>query len=284
MRSELPPVRPLFLWLLSGASILALPSVGAASETFGKSWPGTRAANVTAVAGVSRSPDYIGSDDYKLTTDLVVRGVSGGRYAEFSHREHEGTRIELDMMSSPSFDAGPILMRRAGRSGVEDVSVNKFAAIDAAWEIGGFLQSRRENLWRAGDFGSLRAETTLDFSGVHDGLVGELGASYGAPVWKDVKLNSKLAVSFGSGSYMDVFFGVSGDNAAASGLPQREASMSLRDVRLNFNLSYAFDRTITAYTNLGYSLMLGDAADSPIVADRGQKGAFLFGFGAGINF
>ncbi len=79
---------------------------------------------------------------------------------------------------------------------------------------------------------------------------------------------------------MDNSFGISAAQSASSarGLAQHDASSGLKDAGLSIDLGYSITENNSAFGGVQYSRLLGDAADSPLVADEGsenQLGAFL---------
>jgi outer membrane scaffolding protein for murein synthesis (MipA/OmpV family) len=69
---------------------------------------------------------------------------------------------------------------------------------------------------------------------------------------------------------MDSFFGIDGAQSAASGLEPFEAEAGLKDVGLSLRLNYGLTERWSILASGEYRRLLGDAADSPIVADEGS--------------
>lgn len=69
-----------------------------------------------------------------------------------------------------------------------------------------------------------------------------------------------------------------GVNGAAD-LPVCDADTGSRDVRINVVLMQSFSRTWHLGIGMNYRRLMDDAADSPVVADRGTANQFVFGIG-----
>ena len=83
---------------------------------------------------------------------------------------------------------------------------------------------------------------------------------------------------------MSSYFGVSGEDAAQSGLDQFDADEGLKDVAVSVSYTYAFGERWSV-TGIGrYARLLNDAEDSPIVDDRGDANQFVAGLLANFTF
>ena len=80
---------------------------------------------------------------------------------------------------------------------------------------------------------------------------------------------------------MDTYFSVSPVDAAATGLPQHKANDGFRDARLMAMFIHPITKNCVAGGGVHYSRILGDAADGPIVEDRGRKDQLIYGLGIG---
>jgi outer membrane protein len=67
---------------------------------------------------------------------------------------------------------------------------------------------------------------------------------------------------------------VSASNAANSGLPQYSANNGIKDAGFSLTGHYKFTKTWGVLGNLGYTRMLNDAKDSPLVNDVGDENQY----------
>jgi MipA family protein len=85
-----------------------------------------------------------------------------------------------------------------------------------------------------------------------------------------------------SDTYAGSFFGVTPAASAASGLAAFDTGSGLKDVGLTLIGNYEVTETWSVTGIAGYTRLLGDAAASPIVSERGSPNQ-LFG-GLGISY
>ena len=222
--------------------------------------------------GIGILPDYVGSDDYTFGVGPVGRyGFSGERYIELV-----ATEVTVNLIDHPFVRAGPVFNVNLGRKNVDDAVVDLMEDIDPTVEVGLFagfdLTNEVDPRIR---FGSEIA-FLQDAGGVSNGFKIEWSARYWHPLAKWLDLGLVVGTTYGSDSYMDTYFGVSMSDAARSGLPAFSAGPSFQDIRLTPILLVHFSRNWHLGTGIMYKRLLGDAADSPIVDNRGSANQFLF--------
>ena len=83
---------------------------------------------------------------------------------------------------------------------------------------------------------------------------------------------------------MQSYFGVSGAQAARSRNRAFQAESGFADVGLEANLNYAITEHWMMFGTLGYSRLLGDAADSPLVDGEGSANQFRAFTGVAYRF
>lgn len=212
--------------------------------------------------GVSYGPDYPGSDDGEAGPWVIWRnagfGTPGGDQAQ-------GFSI------SPSF----------GTEGKRDSSDNDDLAglddINRAYELG---------LRVSYGMGPVTAYGTVrrGFDG-HEGLTGELGAKYRTELSDRVTLWSGAQIGYGNDKYNDTYFGVTGDESAASGLDAYAPGGGFNEAAITFEARYKLNETTSLLGEVRYGKLIGDAADSPVVQEEYQPSLrlgvtrrFSFGF------
>jgi outer membrane protein len=256
------------LFLCSMAPPAFAQTTGAAIEV-----PGVR--NFVAAA-VGVVPDYLGSDDY--TVGIAPAGVfrfgDTDRYVRLVV-----TDINVNLIDSPNWSFGPALNYRLGRSDVDDNAVDQMRNIDGTFEVGAFggwtwigTDDPRHRF-------SLGTEVLYDVGGEHDGYLISGSVKYFQPVARPLTLSIGAALTYGSGDYMDTYFGVNGGNVGSSGLSAFNADAGLRDVRVPLMAIFSFNEHWHASGGVIYSRLLGDAADSPVVDQRGSKDQLFAGVG-----
>ncbi|WP_259780834.1 MipA/OmpV family protein [Aestuariispira ectoiniformans] len=225
--------------------------------------------------GAVYGPDYEGSDDYDFGpmpiievnwADTVVLGLDGLRVNAISVENGDS-----------AFTAGPMLGYDGGRDEGDNDALRGLGDIDQTIEGGGFIDY---------SYGPWMANLTVrtDLGDGHDGTIAELSAGYGWHFENGVNLSTGVATSWASEKYMQSYFGVDSGQASRSGYQRYDAGAGFKDVTLNFNASYSFDENWNVFAISSVGRLIGDAADSPIVKDKGSETQFVNGVGISYSF
>jgi outer membrane protein len=228
-----------------------------------------------AGVGIGSYPDYLGSDEQAVGVAPIARiSLGGNRFARLMVND-----LRINLLDHSNWQFGPAAVYRFGREDVDDRVVSKVREIDDSLSLGAF----GAYLWR--DPAEFRRQAGVggwalgDVSGAYGGWTAGLNAFAMEPVARMVSVAGGAALTYASENYMDEYFGVTAADSLASGLPVYTPGGGLRDVRA----------WLTALVHLGpqwhigagvmYSRLVGDAADSPLVADRGSKNQWVYGVG-----
>lgn len=216
--------------------------------------------------GLGAAPDYEGSEDYTAVPLLFAKvGWGDGDYVAF-----QGNKLKWNLLNE-QIEFGPLLQYRMERDDVDNDQVDAMEDIDAAVEAGFFLTGR-SGPWSA------TLEFAMDVSGEHDGFLVTLGGDYRQELSEKFTMTYGVSTTYASDNYMETYFQVDAGNRGSSTLPDYSADDgALKDVGLHMVADYSFNERWSVMGNLGYSYLLGDAADSPIVDDEGSKGQLFVG-------
>lgn len=251
------------------AAALMLPFAAAAQQPPEQA-PEKKTWDIRLGAGALYQPDYEGSDDYEVSPipllminyrDLVfLRGTTLGANA-FTW---QGPR------PSDKLQAGPLVRYQFGRDADDSDDLRGMGDIDAAVELGGFI-TYSIGPWSTG--------LTLfqDVSGAHDGFTAKLAAGHRHAFSPKLRLRSELYTTWADESYTETYFGVTATQSARSGLRRYQPEGGVKDIGLSLDLDYSLTESWTVTGRLGYKRLLGDAADSPLVQDRGSANQFSTG-------
>lgn len=133
-------------------------------------------------------------------------------------------------------------------------------------------------------------EATVDLTfrrgltGGDDGTTIELAVSRGFRLARRWFARAELSTTYADGEYMDKYFSVSSNQAMASGLSAFEATGGFKDVDLSGSVMWRFSGAWSAFGRLSVKQLLGDAADSSIVSERGNATQGSVGLGLSYNF
>jgi len=237
--------------------------------------------NVVGVA-VGMVPDYLGSDDYTVAAAPFFRWTLTGqeRYLQLNV-----TELSFNVLNHPNFVLGPVLNYRPGRDDdVDDDVVEKMEQIDDTVDVGitaGYIWKDKANPRH-------RFITNLtyymDAGDVYKGWLVQAGARYWYPISRPIDLQVGVGATYGNSQYMDTYFGVGSKDAAATGLKEFKADSGFRD--WNAQLAGVFHFSTKWHLGVGvkYFGLMSDAADSPIVDDRGSENQWVYGIGLAYSW
>ena len=226
----------------------------------------------TGYIGISGliSSEYLGSDqtETQVFPYLSLENVKGFDFfgTTLSYRLIEtGTGEGLRAWS---LRAGPSIGWQSGRDSDDSLTLTGFEDIDGSLPIGGYIRST------VGPVG-LRLDAGQDVIGGHDGL--RVDASIGTflPLGK-LFIRPSISAHWADNTHNESFFGVSANQAAASGLTQFDASSGIYGYSAGI-LSWVEFNEKYALTFIGnYRWFTDEATDSPILnaADGSDEGFF----------
>lgn len=237
-------------------------------------------------AGVALSPAYLGSKTYQ---------VGAAPFAEVRYKDRyflsvfEG--LGFDLIKTNGFRAGPVLSYDGGRkesgktlriAGNRDTSLIGLGDVKGTLRAGGFV---------AYQWGPLTAKAQVSEAlGGSNGLVANLGVRLTAPV-RAISFSSKpVIVSIGpriefvDGKRNNAYFGVDALQSSRSGLPQYTAKGGLQSYGVGATVLVPVSKSLSALVLGGYDRISGDAANSPLVKQRGSANHASLGVGLVYHF
>ena len=274
-------MRQKFSWaggVAAAAMAVAMSAAPAKAQPFQEPHQGDE---LTVGLGVAVAPDYEGADEYRV---IPAPSISW-KTSAFTLRTR-GPGIEIDLVPGQGFGAGPILRYDFGRDDADDSAVARLPDIEGSLEAGGFVSAALPVASLGGSplLATFRAEATqgLGDDG-HGGLEAKGSVGLLAP-GDPLTLGVNLSTTWADEDYMRAYFGVTAAGAAASGLPVYTPDPGIKDVGVNLFASYKLTQNWSATAAAGYTRLIGDAADSPIVGQRGSENQFFGAFGLSYTF
>jgi MipA family protein len=222
--------------------------------------------------GVTYRPDYEGSDNYEAWIAPFGRyNMESGRYISLggtAGSEH-AARLKMNILTrDTAWEIGPVVQYRFKRGGnVENNKVSHMQTVPNEQEAGGYVG------WHTGHL-FLSMTGVYDISGESDGTLFYFNGLYRLPVNDRFEMAVGAQTTWASNDYMETYFGVSGPNAANSGLPRYSADSGLKDAGLGLTGHYKFTKTWGVIGNVSYTRMLNDAKDSPLVKNVGDENQY----------
>lgn len=230
--------------------------------------------------GAIVTPDFEGSEDY----EFQPFGAFRAEYQEY-YIESRGPGLRADLSPLDSVDFGPSIRYRGERDDdVENNAVSRLREVDSTLEAGAFVKIKRRQNFHPSDEVSFDVEILSDVGDAHEGTVVSFGPSYSYSPNNKMRLNLSLSGSYASDDYAETYFSVDANNSARSGIRTYNAEGGLKDVGANLFVNYKLGGNWGAAGLIGYTHLVGDFADSPIVDDEGSAGQFIAGAGLTYSF
>ena len=223
--------------------------------------------------GLAFGPDYEGGDDYEAVIAPFGRyNWATGRYVSLggtSGTEKAG-RLKANIIAkdqSNVWEFGPLLQYRKKRDDLDNNRVDKMKEVDAATEAGAFVGFKSGSL-------SASVSYATDVSSEHDGYLWYMNGGYALPVNDQFSMKLGVHLTWADDDYMDTYFGVSGKDSARSGFSKYSASSGFKDYGIGLTGTYKFNQSWGLLGNVGYSRMINDAEDSPLVNNAGDENQY----------
>lgn len=272
-------------WVLATVAVFFLAlSPMAAAQTSGVKW--------SLGAGVGAAPDYEGSDNYEPIPLLRARGAwQQGYTVEVSPDTIGAYQLRGNVLPDSitrvgpgRFRFGPLFNLRLERDDVEDDDVDDLKKVDTAAELGAFAGYDFELGADARSILGLNVQFAGDVSDSHNGWILQPGADFITPLGSSFRLNARVFGTYASEGYMNSYFGIGNGDARRSGLDTFDADSGFKDVGLRVFLDYNITQNWQIGALAGYSRLVGDAEDSPVVDDVGDADQIFGGLLVGYQF
>jgi MipA family protein len=233
------------------------------------------------IGGAISLPEYEGSSD--MTVVPLIAGElrwGNNRYAAW-----DGIAGRINILDNERFEFGPAMNITLGRDkDIESLKVRRLGEIETAVELGAFAAYNIPSSLRDGDMIRLSGQVTSDVSDVHDGVLGDLTASYRTRFGDKLGVTFSTSVSFANDEFADTYFSIKPAGALATGLKATTVEAGAKDFSFGVTGTYDMTDRWSLFAMTKYSRLLGDFADSPIVALEGDDNQFSVGLGIGWKF
>ncbi|AEH88226.1 MULTISPECIES: MipA/OmpV family protein [Mesorhizobium] len=129
-------------------------------------------------------------------------------------------------------------------------------------------------------FGPAEIFAQLDKTiGGSDGMEGTIGIEVTRPLSQSLIVGAGASVIFADEKYMQAYFGVTPEQSARSGLARYDAGAGLKRADFSISATYMLNQNWMVRGQAGVGILLGDAADSPVVVEKVQpSGMLLVGY------
>lgn len=227
-------------------------------------------------AGAIYAPDFEGSDEFEVQPFPFI-SVAYRDLAYIRGPEIGVNIIRLKATEDFSIKAGPLVRYRRDRKEKRNKDLRGLGDVGTSIEAGGALSFEYRQAW-------VRLSLAKDVAGGHEGLVGEGEAGIRFNLSDTLIASASAKASWADKDYMGTYFGVTAAQAARSGLPVYRADSGLKDIGAGVDLSYMLGRNWVVTAVGGYSRLMGDAADAPLVVRRGSPDQWMGGLFLAYRF
>lgn len=219
--------------------------------------------SVSLGAGAIYHPDYEGSDDYRVQ-GLPMLGIN---YRDVIALRGPSLMIDMFELSGSKLaqDLGFGVLARfdMGREADDNPALRNLREIDKGALAGVFVSYQ---------LGPVELELTAmqDATSRYEGTIAQLQAGYGLMLAERLRAQFQISTTWSDDKYTQAYFGITPQEAAASGLQEFEAADGIKDAEASAALHYLVTEHWRVSGRLAYRRLLGDAADSPLVKDEGS--------------
>ena len=210
-------------------------------------------------------PNFFG--DSQKTTRLSP--VISARYRNFIEVDNNAIRVNflgnwgrLGEVSSP-WSAGPSINIDWGRAPSDSPQLRGIGGIPTSFELGAYVSYRDART-------RYRLRARRDVAGATSGWLIDGQVDYRIVDSRRMFVNVGAQVTWVNGRHMNRWFGITPGQAAASGLPAYRANAGIRDVSLRASAEYLLNDRWSVLGTVGYTRLLGSAANNPLVKQRGS--------------
>ncbi|SBV98425.1 putative MltA-interacting MipA family protein [uncultured Alphaproteobacteria bacterium] len=249
-------------------------------------------------AGGAWKPDYLGSDDYEAAPLPMLRYSWSGETAASPASGYKSSLGLIDVQAGfpDGIDVGVARIAtpsrnftlrlgggyRFGRDADDNHALRGMGDIDGQGIARVTLASEPANPRGLGTAFGLKYE--MDVTDETDGETLSLFVDHALPLSASTTLTLSGDLRWADDDQMQAYFGVSPTQAARSGHRRFDADSGFSDAGLAARLDWSFAEHWILSGRLGYTRLLGDAADSPLVDDDGSANQFVLSTAVAYRF
>lgn len=219
------------------------------------------------------TPSYEGSNSYKARA-LPLVDIEWRDTVFLSAERGLGANLVTlrDPAGRGAFRAGPFVNYRFSRDQGDDDDLRGMGDVKDGVDLGAFASY---------EFGALALRVAGRQNVSHSELGGtvDVGLRYRLPPIGRTTIGFGPSATWADSDFMKSYFGVTAAQATASGMRAYAPSSGFKDVGVAANAVHPLGGNWALTGFGGYKRLIGDAADSPLVKDRGTPNQFRVGFG-----
>jgi outer membrane scaffolding protein for murein synthesis (MipA/OmpV family) len=218
------------------------------------------------------APNFEGGKRYMFSAQPIISLGKAGPEARFISRNDNISLALIDDGSVRAGLTGKFIFSRDSKDELKGLDPVRFGG-----EAGGFFEFYPLDWVRA------RAELRHGIRS-HNGFVADIAADAFYDITPTVRISGGPRVSFASSDYFDAYYGVNAKEAAASGLSEYHPGGGVKSAGLGGAITWKVTEPMTASVFTEYSRLMGPAADSSLVKERGDRNQWTFGVSTTYRF
>ncbi len=216
------------------------------------------------------APKFTGSNKYKFSAQPLV---SLGRQGESTRFSSRNDNVSFALIDNDRFRvgvAGKLLFER-------DTEIHGLKETKFGGELGGFAEVYPTDWMR------FRGEVRHGIR-AHNGVVANVSADVFHDVTPAIRVSAGPRATFASKDYFKTYYGVSTEEAAASGIREYSPKGGVESVGFGGAINWKTTEKIDTALFAEYSRLQGPAKDSSIVKQEGSRNQFMVGVSATYRF
>jgi MipA family protein len=220
------------------------------------------------------APRYEGAKDYMLRAAPVISLGRAGRSVRFSSLNDNAS---FGFIDTGVFRAGLTGKLITGRDSGDSDDLKGLHDVDWGVEVGGFAEFYPTDNIRG------RVEVRRGI-GAHDGVVADFAIDAFKDITPTVRVSAGPRATVASKDYFEEFYGVSASESVASGLARYSPGGGLKSLGVGGQITWQTTDKITTSAYAEYNRLMGPAADSSLVRERGSANQATLGVQATYRF
>lgn len=272
--------------LVPALSLTLLPAMAHAQDKPSSVFDGDY---LTLGIGGAYGPSFEGADENSV---YPMGGVMGRIGPITINPRIAGIALDVipDVGNKVNFSLGPVVRARLERTrSIKDVAVAALGSRDMAVEVGGTAGVSINRLTNPYDSLSFGVDLRWDVAKAHRGSIVTPSMTYLTPLSRATAAVLNISAEHVDTDYARYYYDVSPAGALASGLPTYTARSGWKSagatlmgvVDLDGNL---LNGGFVLVGGVGYTRMLGNIRQSPIIAERGSANQLVGAIGVGYTF
>jgi outer membrane protein len=220
------------------------------------------------------APRFDGDDSYLFNVSPLISLGKAGPEARFTSRNDNISLSLIDYNGVRAGVTGKLIFERDGDTADD---LNGIDPVRFGGEAGAFAEVYPTDWLR------VRGELRHGIRS-HDGVVGDVAVDAFTDVTPTIRVSGGPRISFASSDYFDAYYGISPEESAASGLSTYSPGSGVESLGVGGALTWKTTERVTTSVFSEYSRLMGPAADSSLVSERGSNNQWLFGVSATYRF